>query len=160
MEAENIVKYDNYREQFIRLKKALSNGFYLEAIFIEYAIMEDRVESVHRHAGLWEKYLKKCNGRNPSIDSKVKYIQKAAEERKSIQHKYFSDDLLDKLLEWKEERNRLIHVLMKQQLTEKEIYQFAVNGKELTEQLRNRSGNHNRAIDRKTREKGEQNNGK
>ena len=36
----------NYCEQMRRLKKALGNGFCLEAIFIEYAILEDRLESV------------------------------------------------------------------------------------------------------------------
>ena len=47
-------KYNNYHEQFKRLNKALANGFNLEAMFIEYAIMEDRTESVLRHAGLWD----------------------------------------------------------------------------------------------------------
>ena len=36
--ATNIQKYENYREQFNRLKRALASEFYLEAIFIEYAI--------------------------------------------------------------------------------------------------------------------------
>ena len=36
---ENVQKYENYREQFIRLDKALKAGFNLEAIFIEYAIL-------------------------------------------------------------------------------------------------------------------------
>ena len=49
--ATNIQKYENYREQFIRLKKALDLKFFLEAIFIEYTIIEDRTESISRHAG-------------------------------------------------------------------------------------------------------------
>ena len=52
------LKYENYREQFKRLNKAIANGFNLEAIFIEYMIMEDRTESVLRHAALWETYIK------------------------------------------------------------------------------------------------------
>ena len=39
-------KYLNYKEQMVRLKKAMAAQFYLEAIFIEYAVMEDRLESI------------------------------------------------------------------------------------------------------------------
>ena len=48
---DNIQKYNNYKEQMGRLKKAISSEFYLEAISIEYAIVEDRVTSALRHAG-------------------------------------------------------------------------------------------------------------
>ena len=48
---ENQLKYENYREQFKRLNSALHSGFNLEAMFIEYAILEDRTESILRHAG-------------------------------------------------------------------------------------------------------------
>lgn len=44
-QADNMQKYLNYKEQMGRLKKAIANSFYLEAIFIEYAIIEDRLES-------------------------------------------------------------------------------------------------------------------
>ena len=47
--AENQLKYENYREQFKRLNSALNNGFNLEAMFIEYAIMEDRTSFVIAH---------------------------------------------------------------------------------------------------------------
>ena len=57
--ADNMQKYENYKEQFKRLNRALANGFNLEAVFIEYAIMEDRTESILRHAGKYEAYLKK-----------------------------------------------------------------------------------------------------
>ena len=50
---DNMQKYENYRVQIGRLKKALKEHFYLEAIFIEYAIMEDRLEAILRHAGKW-----------------------------------------------------------------------------------------------------------
>ena len=72
----NQQKYANYTEQFRRLKKALDNGFNLEAMFIEYAIMEDRTESILRHGGLWDAYIKKQKDRSPTINSKITYIQK------------------------------------------------------------------------------------
>ena len=41
-QTSNVQKHNNYTEQFKRLKKALGSGFNLEAIFIEYTIIEDR----------------------------------------------------------------------------------------------------------------------
>ena len=60
--SDNMQKYANYKEQMGRLKKALSQGFYLEAIFIEYAILEDRLESVLRHSGKWNGSPEKDQG--------------------------------------------------------------------------------------------------
>ena len=145
---ENQLKYENYREQFKRLKSALNSGFNLEAMFIEYVIMEDRTESILRHAGKWEAYLKSRKGREPNIDSKIKYIQKLAENRKDLLHRYFSDEMLTELLSWKEDRNRLIHALLKQQLEQNEVSTLAEQGKQLVDELRKRSGNYNRAMDR------------
>ena len=144
----NQQKYENYKEQFKRLNRALANGFNLEAMFIEYAILEDRTESILRHAEQWDAYLKSRKGREPNIDSKVKYIQKRAENKKDILHKYFSDDLLARILVWKDERNRLIHALLKQQLAHNEVSVLAAQGNELVKTLRSRSSNYNRAVEK------------
>ena len=48
---ESELKYSNYKEQFKRLNKAISNNYYLEAAFIAYAIMEDRTESILTYEG-------------------------------------------------------------------------------------------------------------
>ena len=149
----NMQKYENYKEQFKRLKKALENGFNLEAIFIEYAIMEDRTESVLRHAEKWEAYLKSRKGNEPTIDSKIKYIKKIAENKKDLSHKYFSDDLLQEILLWKNERNRLIHALLKQDLKHNEISQLALKGNELVKTLKTKSSNYNRASERRRAKK-------
>ena len=147
---ENQLKYENYREQFKRLKSALNSGFNLEAIFIEYAIMEDRTESILRHADKWEAYLKNRGRNEPTINSKIVYIQKQMQSnRKDLLHKYFSDDLLNQLLTWKEDRNRLIHALLRQQFAHNEIRMLAEQGKQLADELRKRAGKYNRAMDRR-----------
>ncbi len=147
--AENQLKYENYREQFKRLNSAIRSGFNLEAIFIEYAIIEDRTESILRHAEKWEAYLKKRGRNGPTLTSKVVYIQKLLESnRKDLMHKYLFDDLFDRILAWKDDRNRLIHALIKQQLQHNEVSMLATQGKQLVDELRNRSGNYNRAMDR------------
>ena len=63
-----MIKYENYKEQMKRLKAAMANRFYLEAIFIEYAILEDRLESALRHSGKWHPKP----DQHTSIDKKVK----------------------------------------------------------------------------------------
>ncbi len=146
---ENQLKYENYREQFKRLNSALSNGFNLEAMFIEYAIMEDRTESLLRHAEKWDTYLKKRGKNESTLNSKIVYIQKQVESnRKDLLHRYFSDNLLNQILVWKEDRNRLIHALLKQQLEHNEVTELAAEGKRLVDELRNRANKYNRAIDR------------
>lgn len=145
---ENLVKYQNYKEQFRRLNRALLNGFYLEAMFIEYAIMEDRTESILRHADVWDVYLKSRKGREPNIDSKIKYIRKRAENKKDILHKYFSDELLEQILAWKDGRNRLIHALLKQDLFHNEILELAEKGNVLARTLKSRSTNYARKAEK------------
>lgn len=147
--ADNVQKHENYREQFNRLKRALASEFYLEAIFIEYTIIEDRTESILRYAGKWEAYLKKRGRYQVTLDSKIAYIQDFAREKKSIAHKYFSDTLMDEILEWKEDRNRLIHALLKQSLTAEDVSKIARTGERLTKEIRTRATNFSRAVERK-----------
>ena len=149
--ADNAQKHENYREQFNRLKKALSSEFYLEAIFIEYTIIEDRTESILCHAGKWDAYLKKRGRYQVTLDSKIAYIQDFAREKKSIAHKYLSDTLMDEILEWKEDRNRLIHALLKQTLTTEEVSKIAHTGERLTKEIRTRATNFSRAVERKNK---------
>ncbi len=147
--APNMQKYVNYKEQFKRLNSALKNHFYLEALFIEFAIMEDRTESILSYESneiKSEKFV--------SIDRKLKKIKKIAEEKASLANRYFSDDLIDDLLDWKEERNRMIHALMKQALTTEMLETLALQGKSLARELCNRSTNYKRAVLRR-KEKGE-----
>ena len=146
---ENQLKYENYREQFKRLSSALNNGFNLEAMFIEYAIMEDRTESILHHAGEWDNYMRSRRGGRATINSKIVYIKKLTAVNNNLLCKYFSDDLLDQILAWKDERNRLIHALLKQQFEHNEISALTIQGKQLVDELRKRTGNYNRAIDRR-----------
>ena len=148
MMIDNQRKYENYTEQFRRLNKALANGFNLEAMFIAYAIMEDRTESILRHGGYWDAYMKKRGNRGATINSKITYIQGKANADDKLLRKYFSDDLLDRVLKWKDERNRLIHALLQQELAHNEINELAAQGNELVKVLRSRSSSYNRALEK------------
>lgn len=145
---DNQTKQKNYAEQFKRLRKALISGFYLEAMFIEYAIMEDRTESILRHGGWWAAYLKKRKGKEPTINSKITCIQGVANSGDKLMHKYFSDNLLDRMLAWKDERNRLIHALLKQQLTDEEVAVLAEQGYEIACAMRSRANGYNQSVEK------------
>ena len=146
---ENMLKYENYKEQMKRLKAAMTNQFYLEAIFIEYAILEDRLESALRHSGKWNPKP----DQHTSIDRKVKLLIKQAEEKKNIAQKYFRPEMMQEILDWKSRRNPLIHSLMKQQLHTDDLSRLAEEGLALVKQVSNNVKLFNRATDRINTEK-------
>ena len=136
----NMQKYANYKEQFGRLKKALNNNFYLEAIFIEYAIIEDRLESVLRHSG---KFNPK---RHTSLNSKLNRVSEMTRETKGLTRKYFSQELLEEIVIWKEDRNKLIHALMKQSLHTENLQIVAIKGQEIAKVVSNKTKSYNTAL--------------
>jgi len=143
---ENLQKYDNYKEQFKRLDKALKAGINLEAIFIEYAIMEDRTSSILRYEN---KSIKPKGDKPPSIDAKLRKIKTIAREKKSLPNRYFPDEFIDRIIVWKDERNRMIHALLKQQLTTEGLASLSEEGKTLARELSNKAGNYKRSVERK-----------
>lgn len=142
----NMQKFHNYQTQFTRLKKAMREEFYLEAIFICYAIMEDRTESILRHTGKWDAFMKNRKGHNVTIDAKIRYIQAMAEEKSSLLHRYLADGTLQQILDWKNERNRLVHALLKQAVSAEELAALATTGQTLACTLRTKVSNLNRAL--------------
>ena len=143
---ENLQKYENYKEQFKRLDKALKAGFNLEAIFIEYAIMEDRTSSILRYEN---NSIKTKDGRQPGIEKKLSKIKTIAREKGSLPNRYFQDEFIDRIIAWKDGRNRMIHALLKQQLTTEGLASLAEEGKILARELSNKAGNYKRAAERR-----------
>ena len=141
-EADNQLKYENYSEQMRRLKIALHRGFFLEAIFIEYAIVEDRLESALRHADAFNPNKQK------TITSKLTKIGKLCENKKSLACKYFSPELLTAVRQWKDRRNPLVHELMRRRVTTEDLEAFAIEGESLVKTLKSRVGSFNRASER------------
>lgn len=141
---DNMQKYLNYQEQMRRLNKALSNQFYLEAIFIEYAIIEDRLESILRHSGKWHPKPDQF----VSVDAKRKKVAKLAEENKSLAHKYFSVELMNSINQWTLVRNQLIHALMKKTLQTDVLSSIALEGDKVAKLLCNKTTLYNRALKR------------
>ncbi|MBE6910981.1 MAG: hypothetical protein E7473_00475 [Ruminococcaceae bacterium] len=149
---DNMQKYANYKEQFGRLKKALTNGFYLEAIFIEYAIIEDRIESILRHSGKFNS--EKHNMLNKKL-SKIKDMQR---EQRGLINKYISVELIEQISVWKENRNRLIHALMKQLLHTEDLQSVALEGQMIAKTISSKTRAYNNALE-KIQLEGEKENG-
>ena len=128
----------------VRLKKAFNSGFYLEAIFIEYAVIEDRLESMLRHSG---KFNPRPN-EHWGIERKLTKVEKLAEQKKSLAARYFPLDLTSAVREWKEDRNRLIHALLKQSLQDEELMHCAETGQDLVKRISNKVTSYKRALER------------
>ena len=139
---DNQQKYENYRVQSRRLASALRSGFYLEAVFIDYAIIEDRLESALTHAGAFN------SNRQRTITSKLTKLEKLCDEERGLAHRYFSAELLAAIRAWKDRRNPLVHKLLKQHATTSDFEAVAREGEALVKTLKSRVGSFNRALDR------------
>lgn len=134
-------KYANYKAQMGRLNHAIKEHFFLEAMFIEYAIMEDRCESILTHAGVFNP------DRHVTITRKVRRLEALCQSNE-IARKYFSQELLESILVWKEKRNQFIHALMKQTFTGKELEAFVMEGQTIIKTLSSKSTSFKRALER------------
>lgn len=149
-EITNMEKYGNYKEQMGRLKKAMDNHFLLEALFIEYAIMEDRCESLLRHSDAFNPE------KHDTINKKLNRIAELVRNKKSLIRKYISAELIEEIKVWKEEHNRLIHTLMKQSLTGQELEQLAAQGQQIVKTLCSKTTSYKRALEREQKRMEEQ----
>lgn len=129
MAVDNGQKFINYKEQMGRLKKALQNEFYIEAITIEYAVMEDRLESVLRHEGVFNPE------KHGSLARKLNRVKDLRRRKDSLENKYFTEEFLDSITEWSKERNALIHALLKQELTTEKVKLTAEQGNDIVKKL-------------------------
>ena len=138
----NTQKYETYKSIHESLSKALKYGFYYEAIFLEYAIVEDRLASVLKYAGI--PYIDK-NGQDVSISKKLNLI----ESRKELLDKFYRDWLTKELIQecrvWIKERNDLIqhndliHHMANLPYDSELVQKVAVEGNELVEKVKNKS---------------------
>lgn len=135
-------KYLNYKEQMVRLKKAMAAQFFLEAIFIEYAVMEDRLESILRHSGAFNPK------RHNRIKPKLGRVDELRREKKSLLHRSFPVEFIEGIYQWLDARNQLIHALMKQNLHTEDLQKIALEGQQIVKQLNSKATNYRKALER------------
>ena len=143
---ERMLKGENYREQNVRLKKVMNQHFYLEAVFIEYAIVEDRLASILRYEGNEIK-----SNSFVSIDRKLNKLEAVARDKKGLAKRYFSEDFINEIREWKNKRNPLIHSMMKTNISSEMLFELACEGLNLQKEICRLSQNYKRAVERKSK---------
>lgn len=132
---KNMEKCKAYQAMKTNLLKAMRSEFYYQAIFIEYAIIEDRCLSALVHAGV--KY-QDSKGNELSLARKIEKMRKNPAFTNSYVRERITEELLDQILEWKRERDRLIHALAKIPYDNEYVKNVAEQGKELVRVLDNK----------------------
>ena len=109
------LQYSMHKDYFDNCRYAIDNGFYLEAIFLEYAAVESRMEVILGVLGLpCNRYLPHDKRKNVQISHRInclKYFYKNYSDifnKSKLSSKFFTD--LDK---WRSDRNTYIHGLYK-----------------------------------------------
>lgn len=143
---EGIEKRNQYAILMSKLKKAVYNEFYYEAVFIEYAILEDRTESVLKHAGVT---YQKNNGYSLEISKKLNKIKSNKIFQDKYIKKHITDELIDNITEWKNNRDKLIHALVKNNYDYDELKRIALTGECLVYRFTNKSKLVNNYLDKK-----------
>lgn len=133
---KNYQKNQKYSELMEKLKKSVEEEFYYEAIFIIYAIIEDRTESLLKHANL--NTLDEEN-RDLTLHSKLKIIKEDNNFNNEYAKKHISKDLIKKIYLWKHKRNDLIHDLVNTNYNNEEIKKLAYEGYDIVKILNNKS---------------------
>lgn len=143
----NYEKQATYAERKTQLKKAMKSGFYFEAIFLEYAIMEDRTESVLRHAG----GIKLVNSRNQplKLSEKIRRIRDGKPFAEKYVRQRLTSELLDRIDKWRMHRNDLVHYLMNSPTAPDELQAVAEEGYEIVKVLDNKVKSVNRYFDKR-----------
>lgn len=129
-------KQNRYAIMKVQLKKAMRSKFYFEAIFIEYAIIEDRAESVLIHAGGIK--LTDSQGRPLKLQNKLNKIRDNSRFHDSYVRKRLTIELVESIKEWKNKRNALVHDLMNDCSGVTELEEIAIEGAELVRVFENK----------------------
>ena len=126
----NEEKYEVYKAMMINLKKAVNLKFYYEVIFISYAIIEDRCNSILKYSG-----VQVPNG----ISKKLNILSKLIQDRDKNITKYLSEDLITNIDVWRNDRNSLVHSLANLKYDNVKLEDIALQGAELSKALSNKS---------------------
>lgn len=129
-------KYEVYKSMNENLAKAMRSEFYYQAIFIEYAIIEDRCSSVLRHAGVKHQDSK---GHEIKLSQKLTKMRSNPAFVAPYVRQRITPELLDEIIEWKRERDQLIHALAKIPYDHESVKSVAIRGQKLVRILCNKA---------------------
>lgn len=133
-------KHETYKMLMGRLKVAIDKEFWYEAIFLEYAMLEDRLHSVIIHGG------ETINNR--MIDN-IKKVRKMVEKQRSGIGKYFDGEILNEVNDWRDKRNGLVHSLATKEYDNDQVKKVAQDGHDIIKRFSNKTTNYRRYMERK-----------
>ncbi len=142
---ENSKKREKYAILMSKLKKATDNEYYYEAIFLEYAILEDRMESLLKHANI--KYKEK-DEKSLKLMKKINKMKSDKEFQNEYIKKHISSELLDNIIEWKRNRDKLMHNSVELEYDNNQIKDIALLGECLIKRLNNKTKLVNNYLDK------------
>ena len=142
---DNYKKKEKYAILMEKLKKATDNEYYYEAIFLEYAILEDRMESLLKHAKL--KY-KENDGKAYKLIKKINKIKSSSEFKDKYIQKHITNELIDNIVEWKRNRDKLMHNCVELEYENNQIKDVALYGECLIKKLNNKTKLVNNYLDK------------
>ena len=145
----NAISNDEKRQVYAilktKLKIAMDQQFYLEALLLEYSIIEDRLLSILKHLGL--KYTE-SNGRELQIGRKISKIRGQIENRNPLLKGRLDLNRLEQIVEWKKTRNDLVHNSCHRLFDNEEVTLCAEQGNEIVRWLSNSAKSIKRASEK------------
>ena len=133
---DNFEKRDRYAMLMTKLDASILNEFYYEAIFIEYAILEDRTESILKHAGI---SYRDSRGYGFKLVEKLKMIKSRREFQNDYIKTNISRDLIEDVITWKRQRDKLIHDLINSKYDNAGIKEIAIRGQKIIKTFSSKS---------------------
>ena len=115
-----------------KLKTAIHQEFYLEAVLLEGAIIEDRITSLLKHRN--SNYLIK--NPNPQISRQLTKVKNILPGEMDLQ-KRVPLTLVEEIIAWRDVRNALVHRSCQRIYQSDEVKSCALEGKELVRKLCN-----------------------
>ncbi|MBR1592301.1 MAG: hypothetical protein IJ666_04745 [Ruminococcus sp.] len=130
MAEKNYLKYELYKQNKAKLSKAMNNEFYFEALLIEYAIIEDRIDSLFRTVGC-KLSNSLCRNLNKMRSNPIFTNNKFVRDRITIA-------FVEEPHEWRIARNETVHALFKATTTDTDFEKIAKDGNDLQKLLDNK----------------------
>lgn len=128
-----------------KLKIALQQEFFLEALLLEYAIVEDRLSSILRSSSLV--YMQN-DGTEIFIKKKIKKIRDAYKSKRFPIYKKVQMELMDEIEDWLSVRNDLVHKSCTRVYNSKEVAGCAAVGNDLVRRISNTARNLKRTAEK------------
>ena len=104
-------------DYFIKTELAIHNGFYLEAIFREYAAIEGRLEIILGLLGApCNKYANDKERRKIDISHRINCLSKIYTTTTTLENTKLDAEFFNKLNRWRNSRNIIVHGFYKNEM--------------------------------------------